>query len=229
MFILKDVQAVILDMDSTLVDSEKHWPTVNKELFKKYGIDFDTVEKDWFLHIKAGRPIVGLFDNLKKRLPQLKSGKEMFKERMELMFSVYQQRLEERPGATQFLKEVKKLGIPTAIASGMSPEIIKFVINLMNWQELIGDFASTHETEHKSKPEPDVWLLAARRLNNSSLNESLGIENEPKGVLSVKKAGMKCCAIPYPEVNRPEIEKIPGVWMADSLSDLLATNIYYTR
>ncbi len=229
MFTLKDTQAVILDMDDLLIDSGKLWPEINKQLFSRYDIDFGTVKKDWFLHIKAGRPIVGLFNNLKKRLPQLKSGKEMFKERMELMFSVYQQRLEERPGATQFLKEVKKLGIPTAIASGMSPEIIKFVINLMNWQELIGDFASTHETEHKSKPEPDVWLLAARRLNNSSLNESLGIENEPKGVLSVKKAGMKCYAIPYPEVNRPEIEKISGIWITNSFSDLLKGNVYYRR
>jgi len=51
--------------------------------------------------------------------------------------------------------------------------------------------------EARSKPAPDVYLTAARRLGVSP-ERCLAIEDSPSGVLAAKAAGMVCIAVPDP-------------------------------
>jgi beta-phosphoglucomutase-like phosphatase (HAD superfamily) len=51
--------------------------------------------------------------------------------------------------------------------------------------------------EARSKPAPDVYLAAARRLGVSP-ERCLAIEDSPSGVVSARAAGMRCIAVPDP-------------------------------
>lgn len=95
------------------------------------------------------------------------------------------------PGAEKFIAELKKHGIKTAIASGSknTPLILEKL-------GLSGTFdAVVHGGEiTKSKPDPEVFLTAAERLNIPPGN-CLVIEDAASGISAAKAAGMKTVGV----------------------------------
>jgi beta-phosphoglucomutase-like phosphatase (HAD superfamily) len=61
----------------------------------------------------------------------------------------------------------------------------------------------------ESKPSPQIYLLAARKLG-ATPNDCLAIEDSPQGVKAAKAAGMKCLAVANtrPRQDLEEADKI---------------------
>ena len=90
--------------------------------------------------------------------------------------------------------------MPIAIASSSPRLFIEAVVEKIGIQQYFTIIVSGEEVE-RSKPEPDIFLKAARLLNVNPF-ECLVVEDSKSGTIAAKKAGMKC--IGYLNLNSGE-------------------------
>jgi len=79
---------------------------------------------------------------------------------------------------------------PIAVASGGFREIIQHQLRIVGCHEWFDAIVSAEDTV-KHKPEPDVFLEAARRLGLSA-RDCVVFEDADLGVEAAKRAGMRC-------------------------------------
>lgn len=188
---MKNIKAVLFDMDGLMVDSEPfHLKAFNEEL-QKYG-KYITEEENAKLYMgmspsDESKDMVKRYD-----LPILAEELALAKQNNFRHFLA--QEVNPQPGLLKLLQDLSQSGFKIAFASGSVKENIETVINKFQIGSLIDAYCSTQEVE-KGKPAPDVYLLAAQRIGIKP-DECLVLEDAPKGVEAAKAAGMTCFAIP---------------------------------
>jgi beta-phosphoglucomutase len=98
------------------------------------------------------------------------------------------------PGVHEFIEKCKDTGRKVAVAS--SADRLKVVGNLMEIElplTLFNAIVVAEDVVHK-KPAPDIFLLAAERLQLKP-SECLVIEDAVSGVIAAKTAGSRCLAL----------------------------------
>lgn len=105
----------------------------------------------------------------------------------------YKPHLDLLPGLFSFLGEARKKSILMAIGSAAIPFNIDFVLDNLNIRHYFNTIVSAHDVA-ESKPNPEVYLKAARLLNIEPAN-CIVFEDAPKGVEAARNAGMKSVVI----------------------------------
>ena len=93
-------------------------------------------------------------------------------------------------GVKKLIDELLGFGIPLALASSSSRIKIKTILDIFGMQSKFRAKISGEDVE-RGKPEPDIFLLAAKSLNVNP-SRCVVIEDSENGVKAAKKAGMKC-------------------------------------
>ena len=88
-----------------------------------------------------------------------------------------------------FAKNCKAEGKPIAVASGGVKETVVMTMNQIGITDLF-DVIVTQDDVKNSKPAPDLFLLAAERMNIKP-NKCLVFEDSQLGIEAANKAGMK--------------------------------------
>lgn len=187
---LKDIDAIIFDIDGTLVDSMHVWTDIDDIFLEKYHL-----EKPENFHEgmegKSFSETAQYFLDLFPSLPHTK--KELEDEWHEMAFEIYTKELELKKGAYEFIvtmhKEGKKLGIATSNSRDLAEGLLK---NTIIWDYL--DSVWTSDEAKVGKPAPDVYLNVAKSLGVKP-ERCLVFEDIPNGILAGKNAGMKVCAV----------------------------------
>ena len=184
-------EAVIFDMDGVLIDSEPIHIGIEKQLFDKLGIDVsETVHRSYM-----GASNEFMYSDLRSRFKLSESVTELI-ESDELFRSDYFQRLDTIPandGLISLLGQIKTAGLKLAVATSSSPEIANLLLNKCGIASFFDAIVTTSEAG-KSKPSPDVYLLAAQKIGVSP-EDCIVFEDSPNGLLSAKSAGMFCVVI----------------------------------
>lgn len=94
------------------------------------------------------------------------------------------------PGVKDFLNSLREDGIRLAVATGSLNRIVRKNLKALDIAELI-EAAATSEDCENGKPEPDVFLHAAKRLGVDP-RDCLAIEDAGNGLLAACRAGMAC-------------------------------------
>lgn len=94
-----------------------------------------------------------------------------------------------------FVERLSAAGHPMAVASGSSRAAIEAVLAGTGLDVLLTTVVSAEEVAH-GKPEPEVFLEAARRLGVDPA-ECVVLEDAAPGALAAYRAGMRCIAVPY--------------------------------
>ncbi|TFF96514.1 MAG: HAD family phosphatase, partial [Promethearchaeota archaeon] len=102
-------------------------------------------------------------------------------------------KLEPLPGVLDLLKILKKEGFKMAVGSSGPPENVDLLLKTLNIKSFF-DAIITAEDVERGKPEPDVFLIAARQSSVKPQN-CLVIEDAPVGIQAAKNAGMKCISL----------------------------------
>lgn len=116
---------------------------------------------------------------------------------MERKNSYYRQSLESLdptdilPGVHRVLDELKARGI--AIAIGSSSKNSPFILDKIGYTEKFDATADGNDIK-KSKPDPEVFLIAAQRLGKSPA-ECLVVEDAEAGLQAARNAGMKAFGV----------------------------------
>ena len=200
--VLSGIEAVLWDMDGTIVDTEPYWFAAEYEVVEKHG---DSWSDD---HARA---VVG-FDLLDSGRYMIEHGGVRLSphEIVDLMLDSVVANLKRevpwRPGARELLADVRSSGIPTALVTMSWKRFALEVVNAL--PDGAFDVAVVGDDVERGKPHPDPYLLAAERLG-VDITRCLAIEDSPTGVASALSAGATVLAVPH-HVDVPMRDDVDG-------------------
>ncbi|MBI4376584.1 MAG: HAD-IA family hydrolase [Elusimicrobia bacterium] len=191
------LKAVVFDMDGVIIDSELQWRLATPELLGEIARRWDP-EHDG--HV-VGFGVVDLYEWLVETYG-LKETKESFLSRSDAMArDIYGSRVTLSDGFLEFATHLKTRGLGLAIASSSPRHWIEMVLRRFSLSSLLGTVVSADDVGGKTKPEPDTYLMAARKLGIAP-DLCLAIEDSSRGVAAAKRAGMLCAG--FRSGNNPE-------------------------
>lgn len=160
---IEAVEACILDLDGTLIDSEPNYLASDRDFLAAYGIDFD----DALNASTTGMGADDFFRTLEDRFPLSPLHRLPVAERLRRKDDAYIERSRGRtrafPYVDPFLAAMESRGVKIAIASGSSPRAIERTLAFAGLEGRIAVRVSASEVA-RGKPAPDVFLESARRL-----------------------------------------------------------------
>ena len=214
--LLRNIEAILFDLDGTLVDSMGIWGEIDRKFMTSRGLE---------LPEDLQQQIEGLsMDETALYFKEHFDLKESVEELMEIWNQMalehYRHSIPLKPGAKAFLKEVVSRGIKCGIASSNSAFLVDEALRAHGIEKYIRTFVTAGEVK-SSKPNPDVYLEAARRLG-ADPETCLVFEDILPGIMAGVNAGMKTCAIwdNYSGDCWEEKKKLADYWITD-YNDLL--------
>lgn len=195
------VEAVVLDMDGLLIDTEPVWRVASAAVFAGLGIVLS--EQD--LLDSTGQPIEELIPLWRGRSPDggtpgdgegaRLTDDEVADLIVDQVIAHVKAEGEPMPGVTAAVARFRRYGLRLAIASSSPRRLIDAVCDRLGLDGITVRCSAMDEA--RGKPAPDVYLTAARKLGVAAAT-CLALEDSPNGVASAKAAGMRCVAIPDP-------------------------------
>ncbi len=189
-------EAVILDLDGLLVDSEQ----CQLEAWNRYLKQFDVL-----LEASEAATLVDRrdFDNaeiFRRRFNLEVDPLTMTEERQVILLDLAQEFIEPRPGAVEFVQMLRDHGFRLAITSAGVREYIYVLIDKLGLEEAF-DVIVAGDMIDLSKPNPMPYLACAETF---ALHPSLClvVEDSRLGVEAAINAGMKVICVPGPSTER---------------------------
>lgn len=186
------IKAVIFDLDGVIVSTDEFHYLGWQKLADEEGIRFDRkinerlrgvsrmesleiilegAERDYTLEEKS--TLAEIKNNYYRKLLHVLTPDDVF------------------PGVVRVLDQLKERGIKTAI--GSSSKNTPFILRKIGMEHTF-DAVSDGNQIKKSKPDPEVFLLAASKLQIAP-DQCLVVEDADAGVEAALNAGMKCLAV----------------------------------
>jgi len=188
---VRPIEAVVFDMDGVLIDSEPMWREVEREVFASVGIELT----DEDLYPTMGVRVADVVERWYRRQPWSEPSRERVAETIvDDVARAVRERGVLLDGALGAVDVVRSLGLGVALASSSPMPLILAVISLDGLAERF-DVVVSGEDEELGKPDPAVYLSAARRLDVPP-ERCLAVEDSINGVRAAKAAGMLCVAVP---------------------------------
>ena len=183
-------KAIIFDLDGTLIDSMQLWRRVDTEFLNSRGIE---VPKDLFDHLPHGNSFIQTATYFKTRFSLPDSPESIMQEWTDMVGHHYESDIPLKPGVKNLIEALDIKGFIIGLGTSNSFELAEKSLK----HNGIWHFFRTAVTgdEHlKGKPFPDIYLLAAQRLQLEP-RDCLVIEDTLTGVQAGKAAGMTVFAI----------------------------------
>lgn len=188
--ILENVDAVIFDMDGTLIDSMWIWVAVDEEYLGRYHL----TEPETFHEDMEGMSYLEVAEYYHKVFPEIPmTVQEIMDEWYEMAYEKYMHEAPLKKGVKEFIETARAEGKKMGIATSNSRKLAEDTLAALNVSHLF-DVVKTSEEAGAGKPAPDVYLLAAKELG-ADPSRCLVFEDVPAGIMAGKNAGMKVCAV----------------------------------
>jgi beta-phosphoglucomutase len=99
------------------------------------------------------------------------------------------------PGVRALLEHAQAAGFRQAIGSSAPRANLELILQLTETTPFFEAIVAMEDTR-RGKPDPEVFLMAARKLNVPP-EKCLVLEDAPAGVQAAKAGGMKCIAVSF--------------------------------
>jgi len=193
----QSVTHLIYDMDGLLLDTEPFYTRATQIIVGRYGKVFDWSTKARMIGRTATDSARLLVESL--QLPLTPA--EYLKERAEILEQLFPG-TEPATGAVRLTRHFHRHLIPQAVATSSNRRYFEMkTCRHKEWFSIfscvvIGDDPAVKH----GKPAPDIFLIAAQRLN-ASPSSCLVFEDAPVGAEAALSAGMSVVVVPDPNMN----------------------------
>ena len=185
-----DTRAVIFDMDGVLVDSGAHHREAWKALIDELGVV--PAEPDYW-RLTIGRPSVEAVPLLLGREMSWAEAQRLAARKQEH----YRRLAAAGPalvrGVATFVAELATRRVPRAVATSASRRDVDALLTQAGLRDRF-EIVVTAEDVHRGKPDPEVYLLAARGLGVAP-EHCLVFEDALVGVQAARRAGMRTIGV----------------------------------
>lgn len=209
--LLTQFEAVIFDLDGTLVDSMWMWRQIDIEYLGRFGIELpENLQADI-----EGMSFSETAVFFKERFQIPDSLEEIKANWNQMACDKYRYEVPYKEGAKEFLSFCKEHNIKLGIATSNSRELVENAAQALSMYDYITCITTGCEVA-KGKPAPDIYLETAKKLDVSP-QKCLVFEDIIPGIQAGKAAGMKVCAIDdaYSRHMRAEKEALADYFITD--------------
>ena len=200
----KNFEAVIFDLDGTLIDSMDVWLRIDEEFLSKRG--FKT-SRDYVDAINA-MSFNEAARYTKERFSLDESEEFIMNEWTELAIYEYSNNIKLKDGAKEYIEYLKENGIKIGLATSCLKVLYEPVLKNNGIFDYFDVLCSTGEVA-TGKETPDIFLHVAKELD-SSPDKCLVFEDVYPAICSAKLAGMDVCAM-YDSFSEEKWEEIEAL------------------
>jgi HAD superfamily hydrolase (TIGR01509 family) len=178
---LENTYCFLFDLDGTLVNTDKVYYKVWKQILIKYNIDLTENIFHKYIHGNSDETVI------KTLIPTATDNISEWKDRLfiENLSDVVM-----IDGALMFMKKVVELGHKCAIVTNCNRKVAERVVGHFHFDQFI-DFIIIGSECSKSKPYPEPYLSAIKWYNILS-NRAIIFEDSKSGLLSARSANPSC-------------------------------------
>ncbi len=187
--------AVIFDLDGTIIDTEKIWRQASTELIRRRGVILATDKHEELMQSIRGLAIhksclsIKLAANLHDELSVL------IAEKSAIAHELYGNYVAYIPGFQEFHQQLQARAIKSGIATNASPETTALTDKILNLRQFFGEHIyDVSHVQYKNKPDPALYLHAAQKLCINP-SQCIAIEDSAHGIAAAQGAGMYCIGI----------------------------------
>lgn len=213
---LTNKKAVIFDLDGTVIDSMWMWKAIDIEYLGRFGIPLPPDLQKRISGMSFSETAVFFKEefSIPDSLDKIKADWN------DMAMDKYRYEVTIKPGVVEFLKELKRRGIKTGIATSNSKELADAVLEALQLTPYFDEVHMSCEVK-TGKPAPDIYLLVAEYLKTDP-KDCLVFEDVPEGIRAGKAAGMTVCAVEdaFSEKDREEKKQLADFYI-DSFEEVL--------
>jgi len=201
------IKACIFDLDGVIVDTAKYHFIAWRNIARDLGFEFTEIHNERLKGVSRMRSLeillevggITLDEKTKDALAKRKN-----EEYLEYITKMTPDEI--LPGTTDFLKDLRKNGILTALGSASKNSMI--ILKRLNISSMFDVIIDGNKVS-KAKPDPEVFLKGAEELKIPPAN-CIVFEDAGAGVEAAIAAGMKCIGIGNPFILSGADAVIPG-------------------
>ncbi|XP_034474021.1 probable pseudouridine-5'-phosphatase isoform X2 [Drosophila innubila] len=199
--VLRNVTHCIFDMDGLLLDTEKIYEEITRQIAGSFGRPYPEAVRFRVMGTTEKRSAEIAIDECQLPLTVGEFLKRYHKMCGERMLNV--PLLE---GAERLLRHLHAKKVPFALATSSGAEMVE--LKTTNHRELFDLFnhrvcGSSDKEVKNGKPAPDIFLIAAARFSDKPKPENcLVFEDSPNGVAAGESAGMQTIMVPDPRLSK---------------------------
>ena len=206
--------AVVWDLDGTLLDTETLSTAAIQMVLDEVGGGQQQQQQQYRIEWELKRRLLGLPGDVwgqmvvdELGLHGLITGPDLVS-KWEVHLSSLSGSVEKMPGALAAVSRCQAAGVRQAIATSSSRAGVakKSALHADLFAHMSLVVTGDDEAIRAGKPEPDIYLLAAQRLQVDA-RECVAVEDSLAGVLSALRAGMFCVAVPDPRLSTDKFEE----------------------
>lgn len=196
MFNCKMIEAVIFDLDGVIVDTAHYHYIAWKRLASEFGIILTPQHNELLKGVSRMRSLEIVLELGNIQLSEAE--KEVLADKKNKWFIEYIESIRPEeifPGVPALLTNCRNQNLKVALASSSknAPRVIELLGVANLFDTMVDGTMITH-----SKPDPEIFLLAAKKLSVAPDN-CLVFEDAEAGVEAALAAGMKCVGVGSPE------------------------------
>lgn len=186
---LSNFEAVLFDLDGTLVESMSMWGDIDVEYLKKFHLPVPKGLQQSIEGLSMYQTAVYFKENfaIQDSLDQIMADWN------QMAYAKYTREIPLKKGARSFLNHLRGRNIRCGIATSNSRVLTEAVLKSHQIEDYFSAMVTGDEII-KGKPDPEVYLEAARKLG-ADPERCLVFEDIPYGIMAGKRAGMTVCAV----------------------------------
>lgn len=206
------VEAALLDVDGTLIDSNYHHALAWYRAFRRH----DIVLPMWRIHRVVGMGGDQLVPALVGRKVDAKKGDDIRAARDEIYQGELIKEVAPLEGAHELIAELKDRGLRIVLASSSPEDEVERYLGLLDAREL-ADAWTTEDDAKATKPSPDLVLAALER---AQTERAVMVGDTPWDVQAASKAGIETVCVLTGGWSKQELREAGAVAVFESVEEL---------
>lgn len=210
------VQAIIFDVDGTLVDSVDLHARAWREAFRDFGheVEFDAVRSQIG---KGGDQLLPVFLTEHEIATE---GQALERHRGAVLRDRYLGQIKPFPGVRALFERLRADGKQIALASSAKSDELAHYKDVAHIGDLI-DAQTTSDDAEKTKPHPDIFLAALERLHDLPPGDALVVGDTPYDVVAASRAGIRAIGLLCGGFSEASLREAGCIAIYENPADLL--------